>query len=73
MAKRTVSTFTTTIDRSTKAVFDDIADVSKHAEWSPKPFRGARSAAVAEALARARIAASRRVRSPARPVGWIDR
>ena len=39
MAERSVATFTTTIDRPPAAVFDYLADVSKHAEWSPKPFR----------------------------------
>ncbi len=39
MAERSVATFTTTIERSPDVVFDYIADVSKHAEWSPKPFR----------------------------------
>ena len=39
MAGRSVTNFTTTIDRSPEDVFDYIADVSKHAEWSPKPFR----------------------------------
>jgi uncharacterized protein YndB with AHSA1/START domain len=39
MAQRSVASFTTTIDRSPAVVFDYIADVGKHAEWSPKPFR----------------------------------
>jgi len=39
MAERSVSDFTTTIDRTPDVVFDYISDVSKHAEWSPKPFR----------------------------------
>ena len=39
MTKRSVETYTTTIDRSPDVVFDYIADISKHAEWSPKPFR----------------------------------
>lgn len=39
MGKRVVATFTTTIDRPPAAVFDYLADVSKHSEWSPKPFR----------------------------------
>jgi uncharacterized protein YndB with AHSA1/START domain len=38
MAERIVLTFTTTIERPPEVVFDYIADVSKHAEWSPKPF-----------------------------------
>jgi uncharacterized protein YndB with AHSA1/START domain len=39
MAKRSVTAFTTTIDRPPDAVFDYLADVSKHGEWSPKPLR----------------------------------
>lgn len=39
MAKRSVATFTTTIHRSPQVVFDYIAEIGKHAEWSPKPFR----------------------------------
>ena len=39
MTKRVVATFTTTIDRTPEVVFDYLADISKHAEWSPKPFR----------------------------------
>ena len=39
MAERSVATFTTTIDRPPDVVFDYIADVSKHSEWSPKPYR----------------------------------
>jgi len=39
MAKRIVATFSTTINRPPDVVFDYIADVSKHSEWSPKPFR----------------------------------
>lgn len=39
MPGRSVTNFTTTIDRSPEDVFDYIADVSRHAEWSPKPFR----------------------------------
>ena len=39
MAKRSVTAFTTTIDRPPDVVFDYIADVSKHGEWSPKPLR----------------------------------
>jgi uncharacterized protein YndB with AHSA1/START domain len=39
MAEREVLTFTTTIERPPEVVFDYIADVSKHAEWSPKPYR----------------------------------
>ena len=39
MTERKVLTFSTTIDRPPDVVFDYIADVSKHAEWSPNPFR----------------------------------
>lgn len=39
MAERKVATFTTTIDRTPEVVFAYLADVGKHAEWSPKPFR----------------------------------
>ncbi|MDX6198394.1 MAG: Polyketide cyclase / dehydrase and lipid transport [Actinomycetota bacterium] len=39
MAERSVTDFTVTIDRTPAAVFDYIVDVSKHAEWSPKPYR----------------------------------
>ena len=39
MAARSVATFTTTIDRAPDVVFAYLADVSKHSEWSPKPFR----------------------------------
>jgi uncharacterized protein YndB with AHSA1/START domain len=39
MAERSVATFTTTIDRPPDVVFDYLADVSRHGEWSPKPFR----------------------------------
>lgn len=39
MAERRAASFTTTIGRTPDVVFDYIADVSKHAEWSPKPFR----------------------------------
>ena len=39
MAERSVTTFTTTIDRAPEEVFAYVADVSKHGEWSPKPFR----------------------------------
>ncbi|MGN6243816.1 MAG: SRPBCC family protein [Motilibacteraceae bacterium] len=31
--------FSTTIDRNPDVVFDYLADVSRHSEWSPKPFR----------------------------------
>ena len=39
MANRSVTPFTITIDRPPDAVFEYIADVSKHGEWSPKPYR----------------------------------
>lgn len=39
MTGRTVTTFTTTIDRPPDVVFAYLCDVSKHAEWSPKPYR----------------------------------
>ena len=39
MAARKVATFTTTIDRTPEVVFAYLADVGKHADWSPKPFR----------------------------------
>jgi uncharacterized protein YndB with AHSA1/START domain len=39
MAERSVSSFDVTIDRAPEVVFDYIADVSKHSEWSPKPYR----------------------------------
>src|SRR5689334_22692116 len=39
MAERSVMEFSVSIDRAPEAVFDYILDVSKHAEWSPSPFR----------------------------------
>ena len=39
MAERSVANFSITIDRTPDVVYDYIADVSKHSEWSPKPFR----------------------------------
>lgn len=39
MAERSVASFSTTIQRPPDVVFDYLADVSRHAEWSPKPFR----------------------------------
>jgi len=39
MADRSVMEFTITIDRPPAAVFEYVADVSKHSEWSPSPFR----------------------------------
>jgi uncharacterized protein YndB with AHSA1/START domain len=38
MAERSVTSFSTTIQRPPDVVFDYLADVSRHAEWSPKPF-----------------------------------
>ena len=39
MTERVVANFSVTIDRTPDVVFDYIADVSKHSEWSPKPYR----------------------------------
>ena len=39
MTARSVNSFTVTIDRTPDVVFDYISDVSKHSEWSPKPYR----------------------------------
>jgi uncharacterized protein YndB with AHSA1/START domain len=39
MAGRKVDTYTVEIDRSPEVVFDYLSDVSRHGEWSPKPFR----------------------------------
>jgi uncharacterized protein YndB with AHSA1/START domain len=39
MAGRSTSSFSVSINRSPAEVFAYLADVSKHAEWSPKPFR----------------------------------
>lgn len=39
MTQRSVATFTTTINRTPEDVFAYLADIGKHAEWSPKPFR----------------------------------
>ena len=39
MAARKVMNFTVTINRPPDVVFDYIADISNHAEWSPKPYR----------------------------------
>jgi uncharacterized protein YndB with AHSA1/START domain len=39
LTKRIVANFSTTIDRAPDVVFDYVSDVSKHSEWSPKPFR----------------------------------
>ena len=39
MAGRSTATFEVTIDRPPGDVFAYLADVSRHAEWSPKPYR----------------------------------
>ena len=39
MAGRIKETFTVQVDRPQQQVFDYIADISRHAEWSPKPYR----------------------------------
>ena len=39
MSKRSVNSFTVSIEQSPETVFDYLADVSKHSEWSPKPYR----------------------------------
>ena len=39
MTARLEARFSTTINRPPDVVFDYIADVSKHSEWSPKPYR----------------------------------
>lgn len=39
MAERSVASWSTTIDRPPEAVFAYLADVSRHGEWSPKPYR----------------------------------
>lgn len=39
MAGRTTMSWTTSIDRTPDVVFAYLADVTKHGEWSPKPFR----------------------------------
>lgn len=39
MAARKVDTFTVDIDRPPDVVFAYLSDVSRHGEWSPKPFR----------------------------------
>ena len=38
MAGRSVDRFVTTIDRPPDVVFAYLSDVSRHGEWSPKPF-----------------------------------
>ena len=39
MSQRSVDRFVTTIDRPPDVVFAYLSDVSRHGEWSPKPFR----------------------------------
>jgi uncharacterized protein YndB with AHSA1/START domain len=39
MAERMSASWTVTIDRAPEDVFAYLADVTKHSEWSPKPFR----------------------------------
>jgi uncharacterized protein YndB with AHSA1/START domain len=39
MAGRSTETFVVSIDRPPVDVFAYLSDVSKHAEWSPKPYR----------------------------------
>ena len=39
MTERSTNTFSVSIDRPPADVFAYLSDVSKHAEWSPKPFR----------------------------------
>lgn len=39
MTQRSVANFAITIDRTPDEVFDYLADVSKHSEWSPKAYR----------------------------------
>ena len=39
MASRKTAHWTVTVNRPPDAVFDYLADVSRHGEWSPKPFR----------------------------------
>ena len=39
MGERSTASFSITIDRTPDAVFDYICDVSRHSEWSPKPYR----------------------------------
>ena len=48
MASRLTPTWTVTIDRPQQQVFDYLADVNHHGDWSPKPYRveGAPSGAV---------------------------
>ena len=39
MSDRTVARWTVDVNRSPTEVFAYLADVSKHGEWSPKPYR----------------------------------
>jgi uncharacterized protein YndB with AHSA1/START domain len=39
MAERHLSSWSTSIDRPPDEVFAYLADVARHPEWSPKPFR----------------------------------
>jgi uncharacterized protein YndB with AHSA1/START domain len=39
VSKRLTETFTVTVDRPAADVFAYVSDVSKHAEWSPTPYR----------------------------------
>ena len=39
MSGRLVANWTIDVDRPPEAVFDYLVDVSKHVEWSPKPYR----------------------------------
>ena len=39
MAGRSTNSFSVSINKSPAEVFAYISDVSKHAEWSPKPYR----------------------------------
>jgi uncharacterized protein YndB with AHSA1/START domain len=39
MAGRSTNSFSVSINKSPAEVFAYLADVSKHAEWSPKPYR----------------------------------
>jgi uncharacterized protein YndB with AHSA1/START domain len=39
MSARAITSWTVTINRPPSVVFDYLVDVTKHAEWSPKPYR----------------------------------
>src|ERR1041385_2767846 len=39
MSGRSITSWTVTINRPPSVVFDYLADITKHAEWSPKPYR----------------------------------